>query len=266
VLEVKVTARTSPRVLVLVATAALGVPLVTTSPGAVAASRPAATIHPAGEVNFGGVSCEIGAVMRQGHTVYLAIPASCGGIDAGKVQDGCAEPITPAGLPVSIEGAKHRGHLVYNSFTAMQSRGDVSPNRCYYNDLALVKVNRHDRHRVTATIPGTGAPRSVLATLPKSGTSLKFGANTATAGATQHQGWVLLANTMAMLKTANVGAPVTIGNKLVGMLLVLPKGPIPMVPLLQQPGQIFNLARAIKQLHKLPRFRHVRLVHAGERI
>ena len=259
------TKRTSPRVLVLAALLALGVPVATASPQALAAPHAAAGIHPGGEVNFGNVSCEIGVVMRQGHNLYLAIPGSCGGIHLGKVQDGCSEPLTPVGSPVSIQGARHHGLLVYNSFTQMQRTGVTDPNRCYYNDLALVRVNRHDRHLVTATIPGTGAPRSVLTTLPKSGTSMKVGGATASAGATRHGGWVLETSTMAMLKTADVGAPVTIGNKLVGMLLVLPKGPIPMVPLLQSPGQIFNLARAIKQLHKVHRFRHVALVRAGQR-
>jgi hypothetical protein len=242
-------------------------PLLIGAPVAGAAASGTATIHPGGEVNFGGTSCEVGAVMHQGHTVYLAVPASCGGIDPGKVQpQGCYGPITPVGVTVSIEGAKHRGQLVYDSFTEMQLQGETAANRCYYNDLALVRVNRHDRARVTATIPGTGAPRHVLGTLPKSGTAMKFSSNSATAGATQHDGWMLAASTMAMLKTANSGAPVTVGNNLVGMLLVLPKGPIPGVPLLQAPAQIYNLSRAIHELHRVHRFRHVTLVHSGQRV
>ena len=258
--------RSARRVLVAVALAAMTTPLATGVTEAGAASSAATTIHPGGEVNFGNVSCEIGAVMRQGQTIYLAVPASCGGIDAGKQQpDGCYGPISPTGVPVFIEGAKHRGELVYDSFTEMQLHSVTAHNRCYFNDLALVRVNRHDRHLVTATIPGTGAPRRVLTTLPKSGTALRIGSNTGTAAATLHGGWVLTASTMAMLKTADVGAPVTVGNDLVGMLLVLPKGPIPSAPLFQQPAQIYNLSRAIQQLHKIPRFRHVALVRAGWR-
>lgn len=253
------------RALLVAAVAAIGMPLLAAAPSVSAAGSP--TIRPGGEVNLGEVSCEIGAVMRQGHTVYLAIPASCGGIDAGKVQpQACYGPTIPVGVPVSIGGAKHHGTLVYNSFSEMQHDGVTNPNRCHYNDLALVRVNRHDRHLVSATIPSSGAPRSIAARLPKSGTPLRFGSNSATAGATQAHGWVLMASTSAMLKTADTGAPVTVGKRLVGMLVVLPKGPIPNVPLFEAPAQIFNLARAIHLLHQVPKFRHVHVVHAGEKV
>jgi hypothetical protein len=264
--EVNVVLQAPRRLLVAVAFAAACAPALTGLPGAQAASA-AKPVHPGVEVNFGEVSCEVGAVMHQGKTVYLAVPASCGGIDAGKVQPaGCYGPNSPTGVPASIVGAKHNGTLVYDSFTEMQSQGVTAHDRCTYNDLALIRVNHLDRHLVSSSIPGTGAPRGVSSSLPKSGTTLRFGTNSATAGATSHSGWTVTATTMAMLKTANVGAPVTVGNQLVGMLIVLPAGPIPNVPLLQNPGQVYNLAYAIKELHRIHHFRHVTLVRAGQHV
>jgi hypothetical protein len=260
-----VSARHPYRILLAVAAAATFAPLLIGPPAVGAVPRAVASIHPGGEVNFGGVSCEIGAIMRQGPAVFLAVPASCGGIDAGKVQDGCDEPVSPSGVPVSIEGAKYRGHLVYNSFTEMQLAGVMSTQRCYYDDLALVQVNPRDRHLVSAAIPGTAAPLSILSILPRSGTMLQMSSARGTAGATQHHGWLVTDTMTALSKTSNVGAPVTVRKKLVGMLLVLAKGPIPGLPVLQAPAQIYNLARAIRQLHEIPRFRHVRLVQAGQR-
>jgi hypothetical protein len=254
------------RIVVATTTAGLlGVPAVTALPGSTVAAAPAKTIHPGGEVNFGGISCEVGAVLRQGKTVYLAVPASCGGIDLGKVQNGCVEPITPLGVPAFIEGAQHRGDVVYNSFTEMQKTGVLNQNHCYYNDLALVRVDRRDRGRVTATILNTAAPTSLPTSMPSSGTSLRLGAATGSAGTTHNAGWATDLSSMAMLKTADAGAPVTVGNKLFGMLTVLPAGPIPDVPLMQTPGQVYSLAKAIKLLRAVPRFRHIQLVRAGQR-
>ncbi|HVW80223.1 MAG TPA: hypothetical protein VHB69_04705 [Mycobacteriales bacterium] len=247
-------------------TGLLAVTGVTALPGTAATPAAAATIHPGSEVNFGGISCESGAVLRQGATVYLAIPASCGGIDLGKTQDGCVEPVTPVGIPVSIQGARYNGRLIYNSFSQMQKTGIRSANECYYNDLALVRVDRRDRSRVTAAIPGTDGPRQAPCSMPSSGTALRLGTASGKAGATHNAGWATDVSSMAMLKTADAGAPVTVGDKLFGMLTVLPVGPIPDVPLMETPGAVYNLAKAIKLLRALPRFRHVRLVRAGDRV
>jgi hypothetical protein len=244
----------------------LGLSAAAALPGATAAAATARTIHPGGEVNFGGISCEVGAVLRQGQAVYLAVPASCGGIDLGKVQNGCVEPITPIGVPAFIGGAKYRGTLVYDSFTEMQRTGVSNPNHCYYNDLALVRVNRRDRARVTATIPNTAGPRTAPMSMPSSGTALRLGTATGSAGPTHSAGWATNLSSMAMLKTADAGAPVTVGNKLYGMLTVLPAGPIPDVPLMQTPGQVYNLAKAIKLLRAVPKFRHIQLVRAGQQV
>jgi hypothetical protein len=221
----------------------------------------AKTIHPGVSVNYGDVTCTVGVVLKAGRRVFLGVPSSCGGIDLGKKgQDGCSSPQTPVGSPVSIAGAKHRGKLVYSSFSQMQLNGDTNPRRCYYNDLALVRVDRRDRARVSAAIPGVGVPRRVAAKLPAKGTSVKIGTTAGTAGATHNSGWEMdLDSPTGMFRKPDCGSPVTVGRTLVGLLLVLPKGPIPMVPAAQEPAQTFNLSRSIHYLRQQTHFHRVHL-------
>jgi hypothetical protein len=263
--EVDVTPRIIRSLVVGAVALSLGLPALAGLSGPVAAAATGGTVHPGVAVNFGGVTCTVGAVMRERKTVYLAVPASCGGIDLGKPQNGCVEPTTPVGSPVGIQGANHRGTVVYNSFSEMQLHGVHATDECHYNDLALIRVNHLDRRLVSAVVPGTTAPHAVPSKLPASGTALHFGASHGTAGSTHHKGWELDASTMAMLSTYQAGSPVTSGGKLVGMLIVLPKGPLLSLPLLQQPAEIYNLSRAIKMLRTMPGFHHVTLVQAGQR-
>lgn len=220
------------------------------------------TIHPGIEVNYGNISCAVGAILKQRKARFLAIPASCGGIDPGKPHNNCYGPQTPVGSPVSIEGASRPGQLVYSSYSQMQLEGVTAHNRCFYDDLALVRVNRHDLARVSPAIPGTSAPRRLLAKFPASGTALKIGSSGGTAGSTANGGWTLGATSMAMFKAPDVGLPITAGNDLVGMLLVLPQGPASGTPL-DSPAQTFNMARALRLLRQTAGFHHVTLLRAG---
>jgi hypothetical protein len=230
--------------------------------GGASAAKP---IHPGVHVTFGDVTCTVAAVMRQGGSVYLVIPASCGGIDEGKVQDGCDEAESPLGTPVQVDGAKYPGTYVYNSFSEMQLHGDTNSDQCYYNDLALVRLDPRDRSRVSATIPGTAAPAGVARRLPASGAALKIASNAATAGATHNDGWeVDVTAQTAMFSASDVGSAVTSGNVLVGMLIVLPGG-LP-APAVQTPAEVYNMARSIQLMRRAPGFHGVRLVTAGGRV
>ncbi|MGN6473387.1 MAG: hypothetical protein ACTHK4_07035 [Mycobacteriales bacterium] len=231
-------------------------------PGASAAdtarAATAKTIHPGVSVNYGNVTCTVGGVLREGHRLFLAIPASCGGVELGKTQDGCSAPQAPKGDPVSIQGAKHPGKLVYSSYSEMQLHGVKSPTRCYYNDLSLVRVDRRDRARVTAATPGAGIPQRVPKTLPAKGTALDIGTTSGTAGSTNHKGWELDLNSpTGMFKSTDCVSPVTAGHDLVGMLLILPKGAAPGI---QSPPETYNLYRAIRYLRHTPGFERIRLL------
>jgi hypothetical protein len=227
--------------------------------GSAAAAASAKPIHPGVKVNYGDVTCTVGAVMRERRRIFLAVPASCGGVELGKTQDGCSAPQSPKGVPVSIEGAKHPGTLVYSSYSTMQLHGDTSPTRCYYNDLSLVQVDRRDRGRVSAAIPGVGVPSRVPLKLPAKGTALRVGAAAGTAGATNHNGWELDLDTpTATFTTSDCGTSVTAGHDLVGMLLILPKGA---APGLQTPPETYNLGRSLRYLRHQAGFHHVRLAN-----
>jgi hypothetical protein len=236
----------------------LAVPVAAGWSGTVASAAPGSGIHPGSSVTFGDVTCQAGAVMRQGHALYLAIPASCGGIDPGKVQDGCAEPETPIGVHVRIGGARHHGTLVYNSFTQMQLHGVRSPTLCYYNDLALVRLDRRDASRVSGRIPGMRAPSRIASSSP-SGAALVVGSRPATAGAHHHGGWEQDISGAESFTTADVGAPTIRNNRLVGMLTVLPAGLI-----MKSAAEIYSFSRAVRQLHKVAGFHRVKLLRAGQ--
>jgi hypothetical protein len=212
-------------------------------------------------VTFAGITCRAGAILHQGTRVFVAVPASCGGIEPGKVQDGCAEAEAPLGVPVHIAGARHHGTLVYNSFTEMQLHGVRSPTRCYYNDLALVRVNRHVYSRVSGAIPGTAGPRRVSGLRPAAGAQMTAGSDPATAGRGHHHGWERDVTVVGDPAPSDVGEPVMSGNHLLGMLTVLPSG-----VLVAAPGEVYSLAKALEQLHKVPGFRHVTLLRAGQRV
>jgi hypothetical protein len=228
-----------------------------TAPASAAA---AGGIHPGVTVTFGGVSCTSGPILRQGSSLYVAIPASCGGIDAGKVQDGCVEPETPVGVPVRIGGAKHRGLLVYNSFSWMQLHGVRNANRCYYDDLALVRVNKLDRSRVSGRIPGRPAPHRVAGSNPSSGSSVRIGSSTATAGASGHGGWELDV-TLTGAKPAQIGSAAVQGSQIVGMLTSVPQGLLP-----AGPSGVYSLHKELAQLRHVPGFRHITLLAAGAKV
>ncbi len=233
-------------------------PALAGSPAAHAATP--SGIHPGVAVTFGGITCKAGAIMRQGARLYVAIPASCAGIQPGVLQDGCAAAETPIGIPVHIAGARHHGTLVYNSFTEMQLHGVTDKTMCDYNDLALVRINRRDASRVSGAIPGSKAPQQVTAARPTSGTAMTVNRAPATAGATHHHGWEHDFTTLAALGPADVGAPVVFANQLVGMLTVLPSGLVA-----KSPAETYSLAKAMWQMHKVAGFRHVVLLRAGQR-
>jgi len=240
------------------AVVAVLLPVAASWPGMGAAAAVPPGIHPGSSVTFGDVTCQAGAVLRQRHRLFLAIPASCGGIDPGKVQDGCAEAESPLGVPVKIGGARHKGRLVYNSFTEMQLHGVLSPTLCYYNDLALVKIDRRDASRVSGRIPGRQAPSRIASGAP-AGAAVSVGSEPGTAGAIHHHGWEQDINSVGPFTTADVGAPISRDNYLIGMLIVLPAGAV-----MPAPAEVYNFAKAMRQLHKVRGFHHVRLLRASQ--
>lgn len=253
--------------LVAVAPSAAGA---TTS--AKAANHP---IRPGTSVTIAGVTCTAGAVLHQKSTVYIAIPASCAGVFTGKYQNGCPEAEAPIGTPADVAGARHQAILTYNSFTEMQSLGTAhhhnaaSRRLCHYNDLALFKLNPHDRARVAGSIAGMHAPTSVSHHGPASGRKMTLGSHQGTAGASHEAGWVYDVTPSGSLSANDVGSAGVYGGRAFGMLTVLPHGTIPVSPanaLVGSPAEVYSLHKALLFLRKTRGFHHVSLLAAGEHV
>ena len=97
--------------------------------------------------------------------VYLGTAAHCmAGEDAQSSVDGCAEPVQPEGLEVSIlgrDGQAYTGRVAYNSWATMQGRGETDPQLCNLNDLALIRIDDADVARSNPTVPGFGGPTAL---------------------------------------------------------------------------------------------------------
>jgi hypothetical protein len=55
------------------------------------------------------------------------------------------------------------GTLAYNSWIAMQSKGEKDANTCAFNDLALIKINAAQVTNVNPTVPFWGGPAGLAA-------------------------------------------------------------------------------------------------------
>lgn len=245
------------------------------SPHAMGSTAPA-RVRPGAAVTIAGVHCKVGLLLHRGTKVFAGIPASCTALpnDEGKHQDGCSAATAPVGTPARISGARHQATLVYNSFTRMQQKTERDPHRCYYNDLALLKLKRSDAKRARGALAGLNSPKSVSRRAPASGSTLSSGSSTATAGSTTERGWLLTLSKSASFTASDVGTPFVQGGRLVGMLTQLPQG-----TLVTTPAGISNLYRAIQLMRKTPRmvyshhhhrkhfinFQQLRLLKVGER-
>jgi hypothetical protein len=214
-------------------------------------------------VRFFDTSCKVGFLMHHKRTVYAAIPASCTGLsqDEGKQQNGCSAPTAPAGTTARISGARHRAVLVYNSFSRMQNLG-VRKNsaQCRFNDLALMRLNRHDVKNARGEVPGTSAPTRVSSHAPASGSQLSFDGSTAVSGGSTNGGWIYPMTSAPNVTATDIGMPFVQGGRLVGMLTLIPSGLI-----LKSDTSAYNLHRALHTLHKAPGFHHVALLRRGQR-
>jgi hypothetical protein len=238
------------------------------TPNAVAAGSAGHPIRPGVSVRIADQTCTAGPLLHQRKTVYIAVPASCGGTGPGVTQNGCVEANAPLNIPVKVQGARHRALLVYDSFARMQSIGTSSSRVCQDNDLALVRINPRDLGRVTAGINGGRAPSGVRAHPPASGRSMTLGSHPATVGAAHQGGWEYDVTTTASLSSSDVGSAGVVGGRVLGMLTVLPSNMVSQLPIVgvMAPAEVYSLAKALQFLRKAPGFHHVTLLKAGERI
>jgi hypothetical protein len=249
------------RAVVAAGLAALGLFLVGAPSNAGAATSRGA--QPGATVRFIDTSCKVGFLMHHRGKVYAAIPASCTGLtqDEGKQQNGCSAPVSPIGTPGRISGVRHRAVMVYNSFSHKQNMGVRKHSAaCRFNDLALLRLNRHDVKSARGEIPGTTAPTRVSSRAPANGSQLSFDGSTAVSGGSSNGGWVYPMTSAPSVTGTDIGTPFVQGGRLVGMLTLIPDGVV-----LKSDTAAYNLHRAIHTLHRTKGFHHVTLLRRGQR-
>jgi hypothetical protein len=162
------------RVLALSAAAAAFVALAIATSASAWAPAGSATIHP-GVMTFTGGSSFLGGAGQctanfvytdATGNVYLGQAAHCSSTGSNTETNGCSTHSLALGTPIysgelvkgGIENGTLIGTLAYNSWIAMQSKGETDPNTCAFNDLALIKIDSGQVANVNPTVPFWGGP------------------------------------------------------------------------------------------------------------
>ena len=217
-------------------------------------SAKSATIHPGVTVSMGGVDCRAGFIFTDGTHAYIAVPASCSG--SGPVDNSkCDAGQDPLGLPVTIQGAKHKGTLVYSSIITMELRSQSAPNRCAYNDLSLVRIDRRDIRRTNPSVPMLGGPAGVSKDQPAAPDQLSVyltAPSNAQALNTSGGGWSHAIMVDGAVAGSDLGAPVLTSD---GHALGMVSG----APTANGRTLVNNLFREIRYLRTVKKFSDVHL-------
>jgi hypothetical protein len=112
--------------------------------------------------------CTADFVFTAGGAAYLGMAAHCAGTGTGTgsrdAGSGCEEPTLPVGTSVLIrrtDGATRAAKLAYSSWVTMQRRHEKDPQRCEFNDFALVALSAADAASVNPTVPVLGGPSGI---------------------------------------------------------------------------------------------------------
>jgi hypothetical protein len=169
----------------LAALLVLGVALLAPSAASAWAPAATATVHPGVMTYTEGGQCTSNFVFQDGSGVYLGQAAHCSGTGGQTETDGCTSGSLPLGTAVEVKGASRPGTMVYNSWLAMQGRGETDPDTCAYNDLALVKLDPADVSGVNPSVPGFGGPTGVGAAGETGSTVYSYGNSSLRGGVTK---------------------------------------------------------------------------------
>jgi len=219
------------------------------------ASAKAATIHPGVSVQVGNSPvCRAGFIFTDGTRAFIAIPASCSGTGPAD-NSKCDVGQDPLGTPVTIGGAKHEGMLVYSSITQMELRSETGINRCTYNDLSLVRIDRRDIKRTNPSVPMLGGPTGVSKDAPAAPDQLSVllaAPSNAQALNTSGGGWSHAMMVDGPVAGSDLGGPVmTSEGKALGM--------VSGVPTANGRTLVNNLRHEIRYLHTVNKFADVHL-------
>jgi hypothetical protein len=109
--------------------------------------------------------------------VYLGQAAHCSSTGSSTETNGCSTKSLPLGTPIyagelvngGVQNGTLIGTLAYNSWIAMQGKGEKDPNTCAYNDLVLIKISAAQVGNVNPTVPFWGGPHGLAATAAPTG-------------------------------------------------------------------------------------------------
>jgi hypothetical protein len=120
-----------------------------------------ATIHPGVQIFTSGAQCTANFVFYDNKDVYIGQAGHCASEGLPNETNGCQTKVLPAGVKVDVEGASHKGVLVYDSWDMMHRVHERDANTCEANDFALVRLHPADRGKVNPSIPYWGGPTGV---------------------------------------------------------------------------------------------------------
>lgn len=115
-------------------------------------------------------ACTAAFVFRNERSVFLSYAAHCAIPVQDKQRTGCEYETLPLGTPVLIHGlggGRAHGTLAYSSWGTMRERGETDEDRCRYNDMALVEIDRADIMAIDPTMPVFGGPTGLDRTPPQ---------------------------------------------------------------------------------------------------
>jgi len=259
------------RKLALAASLAVATALLAPSTAPAWAPAGSAPVHPGVQTYTEGGQCTSNFVFQDAGGVYLGQAAHCSSTGAQTETDGCTSDSLPVGTKVEVKGASKPATMVYNSWLAMQARGETDPNPCAYNDLALVRLDPADEGRVNPSVPGFGGPTGVGSVGGLGATVYSYGNSSLRGGVTKlspKQGVVIQnegAGWSHVVATLTPGIPGDSGSGFlnatgaaIGVLSTLQLAPLPAT------NGVGNLAAELAYMRANSAFTGVQLVHGTE--
>jgi hypothetical protein len=144
-----------------------------------------APVHPGVQTRTAGAQCTANFVFYDAsNNAYIGQAAHCSGTGASTETNGCLAKSLPNGTAVTVSGASKPGTMVYNSWNAMQAKGEKDPNACAGNDFALIQLDAADVPRTNPSIPFWGGPTGIVDTTTLGETVLSYGNSSLRGGVT----------------------------------------------------------------------------------
>ena len=146
-----------------------------------------ATIRPGAATMTDDALCTSNFVFHDAAgNVYLGQAAHCTATGSPMLLDGCLNRSLPLGTPVRVAGATRPAVMVYNSWIAMQERGETDLSTCVFNDFALLKLDPADYPSVNPTVRFWGGPSGMVPSSFERAEAFGFGTTVSQGAVSSH--------------------------------------------------------------------------------